>query len=165
MKELREYETLALELRPVERERLESFAKEGTARQSMAANIILYWAVGWSRAKTARQLGVNEKTVKRYRDLFKETGLKMMTAGKSKTDLQTLAANLLNDPESLDVKGVAMLCAAHLSQLQPDNDVSHQGQGKLINECLALLYRCAEKKDKGGDALSDAINKAMIPEA
>ena len=158
---VRQYTKLGLELRLEEKLSLEDYAKQGTERQSMVANIVLLWSRGYSMAKTARELAINEKTVKRYRELYKSSGLAIMTAGKAKTDLQTMATNLLDNPESLDVKGVAMLCAAHLAQLQPDDSPNNQGQGKLINECLALLYRCAEKKDKASDMLSDAIMDAM----
>ena len=145
-----------VELRPEERKALSEFAKRGTDRQIMAANIILQWAEGWPRAKSARELSINEKTVLRYRNLYRQLGLSFMTAGKARSDLQTLSANLLDEPEGLDIGTVASLTLAHLSSLR-DSD----GSGKLINECLALLFRCAEKKDKKADILSDALAEAM----
>ena len=82
--------------------------------------------------------------------------MSMMSEGKARTDLQTLSAKLLDSPDDLDVSTVATLALAHLAQLR-DSD----GSGKLINECLALLFRCAEKKDKKADVLSEALAEAM----
>ena len=145
----------AIELRPNEREKLDFFVNEGGEEQAIKANIILYWSLGWPMARTARRLGVNEKTVKRVRELFKTLGLSMFIDGKAKgSDLQAMALKLMDSPDSLSIDKVALLTMAHLSQLTEDD-------GKLTNECLTLLYKCAEKKDKHQDVLSDALAEAM----
>ena len=156
-KRVRSYEKLGIDIRPVEKEALLEYTQTGSRRQKLAANIILRWGDGMSQARTARELNCTPVTVKRYRDQFKTKGMAALTEGRGRSDLQSMANTLLDSPEALDNETLIRLTMAHISQIQSE------GQGKLINECLSILQRCIDKKEKKNniDSLGEALTEAM----
>ena len=149
---------LALELTTKEKIRCQEMTEVGSERQKAIGAVALLWSEGVSQRESAERLEVNIKTLRRYRDIIQRDGIEAMTAGKPRTDLQTVASNLLSGDVGLDLDSIAQLCLGHLASLRADETAD---RSKAINDCIAMLYKCAEKKDKTGDKLGDALADAM----
>ena len=149
---------LALELSLKEKIRCQEMTEVGSERQKAIGMVALLWSEGVTQQESADRLSVNVKTLKRYRDIIKRDGIEAMTAGKPRTDLQTVASNLLSGDVGLDLDSIAQLCLGHLASLRADETAD---RSKAINDCIAMLYKCAEKKDSSGDKLGDALADAM----
>ena len=162
-KKVRAWSKLGIDIRREEQERLQEYLKNGNKKQQIAAKVILDWGNGASMSSTSRDLSIHRNTVKLWREAFKAKGMACMSEGKGRSDLQTMATTLLDSPESLDNETLIRLTLAHVSQLQPDKSPANQGQGKLINECLSILQRCIDKKEKRNniDSLGEALTEAM----
>jgi hypothetical protein len=130
----------------------------GSERQAMLGRVALQWSEGRPQRSCAAELGVDVKTLRRYRDLLQAQGIEALTAGKPRTDLQTVASSLLAGDVNLDLDSIAQLCLGHLASLRADETAD---RSKAINDCIAMLYKCAEKKDSSGDKLGDALADAM----
>ena len=149
---------LALKVTSKERERVEELANSESRRERLLGEVALDWIRGETQANSAKRLGVVWQTIKAYRDAIKRDGIEAMGAGKPRTDLQTVASSLLAGDVNLDLDSIAQLCLGHLASLRADETAD---RSKAINDCIAMLYKCAEKKDSSGDKLGDALADAM----